>query len=143
MKKITIYYPNNEILEYQKTYTYNNLHMHQYYTNKCLNCPNQIQCTGKDRLRVITDYGDVLSKQMALKMESKKGKIEFAKRKQTVQWPFGNIKQNLKHTEYNTREIKQKKTENNLICISHNIKRIKTHQTQKQKLQNPTKIPNT
>ncbi len=119
--------PNNEKLEYQKTYNYNNATMRQYYTNKCLNCPNQLECTGKDRLRVITDYGDVLSKRMALKMETEKGKNEFAKRKQTVEWPFGNIKQNLKHTEYLTRGIQQTQTENNLICISHNIKRIHNH----------------
>jgi transposase len=71
--------PNNEKLEYKKTYKYNDINMRQYYTNKCLNCPNQLECTGKDRLRIITDYGDVLSKRMALKMESENGKIEFAK----------------------------------------------------------------
>ena len=98
--------------------------MHQYYTNKCLKCPNQLECAGKSRFRIITDYGDVLSKRMALKMETEKGKIEFAKRKMTVEWPFGNIKQNLKYTEYLTRGKKQTQTENNLICISHNIKRI-------------------
>jgi transposase len=105
--------------------------MRQYYTNKCKNCPNQIECTGKDRFKIITDYNDVLSKQMALKMDTEKGKLEFAKRKMTVEWPFGNIKQNLKHTEYLTRGIQQTQTENNLICISHNIKRIhkETNQT--------------
>ena len=61
---------------------------------------------------------------MALKMETEKGKIEFAKRKMTVEWPFGNIKENLKYTEYLTRGIKQTQIENNLISISHNIKRI-------------------
>jgi transposase len=122
--------PNNEKLEYKKTYQYNNIHMRQYYTNKCLNCTNQLECTGKNRVRIITDYGDVLSKRMALKMETEKGKIEFAKRKMTVEWPFGNIKENLKYTEYLTRGIPQTQTENNLISISHNIKRIHKHQTQ-------------
>src|SRR5664280_2333943 len=116
--------PNNEILKYKKTYQYNNINMRQYYTNKCLNCLNQLECTGKNRIRIITDYGDVLSKRMALKMETEKGKLEFAKRKMTVEWPFGNIKENLKYTEYLTRGIKQTQVENNLISISHNIKRI-------------------
>ena len=116
--------PNNEILEYKKTYQYNNINMRQYYTNKCLNCPNQLECTGKNRIRIITDYANVLTKRMALKMETEKGKIEFAKRKMTVEWPFGNIKENLKYTEYLTRGVKQTQTENNLISISHNIKRI-------------------
>ena len=135
--------PNNEKLEYKKTYNYNNVNMRQYYTNKCLNCQNQVECAGKDRFKIITDYGDVLSKRMALKMETENGKIEFAKRKQTVEWPFGNIKQNLKHTEYLTRGIKQTQTENNLICISHNIKRIHNQQKQQIKTKNQTNLINT
>ena len=135
--------PSNEKLKYKKTYNYNNVTMRQYYTNKCLNCLNQLECAGKDRYKIITDYGDVLSKRMALKMETEKGKIEFAKRKQTVEWPFGNIKQNLKHTEYLTRGIKQTLTENNLICISHNIKRIHNQQLKQNNPKNYTNLTNT
>jgi len=74
---------------------------------------------------------------MALKMETEKGKIEFAKRKMTVEWPFGNIKENLKYTEYLTRGIKQTQVENNLISISHNIKRIFNTITKKIQTNNP------
>jgi hypothetical protein len=98
--------------------------MHQYYCNGCLKCSDQEKCVGKDRVRVITDYGDVLSKQMALKMESTNGKLEFAKRKEAVEWQFGNIKQNLKYIEFITRGIIQTNTEINLINTVHNIKRI-------------------
>lgn len=79
---------------------------------------------GKNRLRVITDYGGVLAKKMAFKMETSEGKKEFAKRKETVEWPFGNIKQNMKYTEFLTRGLKQTITEKNLLNISQNIKRI-------------------
>jgi hypothetical protein len=63
------------------------------------------------------------------------------KRKETVEWPFGNIKQNLKFTEYYTRGLKQIQTENNLIYISHNLKRIFNTITKplKQILPNTTK----
>jgi len=132
--------PNNEILKYKKTYKYNNVNMRQYYTNKCLKCVNQLECTGSNRVKIITDYGSVLSKRMALKMETEKGKIEFAKRKMTVEWPFGNMKENLKYTEYITRGITQTQTENNLISISHNIKRIKNQKINKNKTNNQ---PNT
>jgi transposase len=67
--------PNNEKLKYKKTYNYNNINMRQYYTNKCLNCPNQLECAGKDRYKIITDYGDISSKRMASKMETDNGKI--------------------------------------------------------------------
>ena len=77
--------PNKEKLKYKKTYNYNNVNMRQYYTNKCLNCPNKLEYAEKDRIKIITDYSDILSKRMTLKMETKNGKIEFAKRKQTVE----------------------------------------------------------
>ena len=134
--------PNNQILKYKQTYQYNNINIRQYYTNKCLKCTNQLECAGKNRVRIITDYGNVLSKRMALKMESEKGKIEFAKRKETVEWPFGNIKQNLKYTEYLTRGIPKTQTENNLICTSHNIKRIYNHQKQEIKTKYQTNLTN-
>ena len=132
--------PNNQTLKYKKTYKYNNVNMRQYYTNKCLKCINQLECTGANRVRIITDYGSVLSKRMALKMETENGKTEFAKRKMTVEWPFGNIKENLKYTEYLTRGIKQIQTENNLISISHNIKRIHNQKLNKNQ---PNNQPNT
>lgn len=116
--------PNDKKLTYQKTYKYKNARMRQYYCNDCLNCKDQLKCVGKDRLRVITDYGDDLTKQMTRKMETPRGKQEFAKRKQAVEWPFGNIKKNMKYTQFNTRGIHQIQTEKHLINISHNIKRI-------------------
>ncbi|MDH7518091.1 MAG: IS1182 family transposase [Candidatus Thermoplasmatota archaeon] len=128
--------PNNKKLAYQKTYKYKDAHMRQYYCNDCLKCCDQLECVGKDRLRVITDYGGVLSKRMALKMETPEGKYEFSKRKQAVEWPFGNIKENLKFTEFFTRGIRQTQTEKNLLSISHNLKRIHNEK------QNETEINN-
>ncbi len=123
--------PNNKQLKYKKTYSYKEVLMRQYYCSDCLKCSDQEKCVGKDRVRIITDYGDVLSKNMALKMETTNGKLEFAKRKETVEWPFGNIKQNLKYTEFITRGLSQTTTEKNLINAAHNIKRIHTEiQTQ-------------
>lgn len=122
--------PNNRKLPYQKTYKYDRVSMRQYYCSDCLRCPDQPECVGKNRVRIITNYGNVLAKQMAWKMETPEGKKEFAKRKQTVEWPFGNIKQNLKYTEFITRGISQTITEKNLLNISHNIRRIYNIQNQ-------------
>ena len=61
---------------------------------------------------------------MELKMETPEAKLEFAKRKETVEWPFGNIKQNLNFNEFYTRGLKQTETEKNLLNFSHNTKRI-------------------
>lgn len=110
--------------------------MRQYYCNDCLNCQYQGICAGENRLRVITDYGGVLSKRMALKMETNQGKEEFGKRKQTVEWPFSNIKENLRYTEFLTHGMNGIETEKNLINISHNIKRIYNHNKYKINRQN-------
>jgi len=122
--------PNNKMLPYRKTYEYNGVFMRQYYCSDCLRCSDQEKCVGKNRVRIITDYGGVLAKQMAWKMETPEGKKEFAKRKEAAEWPFGNIKKNLKYTEFLTRGIKQTITEKNLLSISHNIKRIYNIQNQ-------------
>src|SRR5665647_791504 len=76
---------------------------------------------------------------MPLKMETPEAKLEFAKRKETIEWPFGNIKQNLKFTKYYTRELKQIQTKNNLIYISHNLKRILQHNNKTTKTNTPQK----
>jgi transposase len=36
--------------------------------------------------------------------------LEYTKRKEAVEWLFGNLKQNLKFTEYYTRGIEQIET---------------------------------
>jgi len=125
--------PNNKKLPYQKTYEYNNKIRRQYYCNDCINCPDRLKCAGKNRVRVITDYGGVLSKRMELKMQTPEAKLEFAKRKEAAEWPFGNIKQNLKFNEFYTRGLAQTETEKNLLVISHNIKRIQNHFLKKRK----------
>lgn len=123
--------PKNKILPYRETYTYNSVSRRQYYCSDCLRCPDQRECVGKNRVRIITDYGGVLAKQMAWKMETPAGKKEFAKRKEAVEWPFGNIKYNLKYNEFLKRGITKTETEKSLLCISHNSKRI--HNILKQK----------
>jgi hypothetical protein len=130
--------PNNQKLPYQKTYEYNNNLREQYYTNKCLKCSDQHECAGKNRFKIITAYGGELPRKMELKMETPESKLEYAKRKETVEWPFGNLKQNLKFIEYYTRGIEQILTENNLIYIAHNIKRIFNEITQQTQPKNTT-----
>jgi transposase len=116
--------PNNKTLPYRKTYTYNGVSRRQYYCSDCLRCPDQHECVGKNRVRIITDYGGVLAEQMTVKMETPEGKLEYAKRKEAVEWPFGNIKYNLKYNEFLKRGRTKTNTEKSLLCISHNSKRI-------------------
>ncbi|HHY00672.1 MAG TPA: hypothetical protein GX531_04785 [Methanothermobacter sp.] len=70
---------------------------------------DQGKCVDKDRVSVITDYDDVLAKQMARKMETTNGKLKFVKRIETVEWLFGNIKTKFKAHRISNTRINRKK----------------------------------
>jgi len=52
--------------------------MRHYYTNKCLNCSNQIKYMGQNCLRVVNKLWLCITKAKTLKMETEKGKIVFS-----------------------------------------------------------------
>ena len=96
--------PHGEILPRKGEYEYNGKPLYTYYGANCTECPFRAECSGEGRRRVITsdDY-EAERRRMAAKMRSEEGKEEYKKRKETVEWPFGNIKHNLKFREFLTR----------------------------------------
>jgi len=115
--------PNGEMLSRKGGYEYNGKPLYTYYGANCTACPFRAECAGEGRRRVITsdDY-EAERRRMAAKMRSEEGKEEYKKRKETVEWPFGNIKHNLKFREFLTRGIGSVKIEHNLVCTAHNLK---------------------
>ncbi|MDI6886549.1 MAG: IS1182 family transposase [archaeon] len=115
--------PNGEVLTRKGEYEYNGKPLYTYYGANCTECPYRSECAGEQRRRVITsdDY-EAERRRMAAKMQSEEGKEEYKKRKETVEWPFGNIKHNLKFREFLTRGIEKVRTEHNLVCTAHNLK---------------------
>jgi len=69
--------------------------------------------------KITSDDYEAKRRRMADKMRSGEGRIK--KRKETVEWPFGNIKQNPGVREFLTWGLKNVKIEFNLTCISHNL----------------------
>jgi hypothetical protein len=79
----------------------------------------------KSKIRVITSDGyEGERRRMAAKMQSEAGKDEYKKRKEAVEWPFGNIKHNLKFREFLTRGLEKVQLEHNLACTAHNLRVI-------------------
>jgi transposase len=115
--------PNGEILTRKGEYEYKGKQQYSYYGANCGECQFREECAGKSKKRKITsdDY-EAERRRMAGKMCSEKGKEEYKKRKETVEWPFGNIKQNLKFREFHTRGIENVRIEHNLVCSAHNLK---------------------
>lgn len=117
--------PQGGVLTRRGEYEYKGKQRYTYYGTKCRECPYRVECAGKSKTRVITSDGyEAERRRMAAKMRSDAGKEEYSKRKETVEWPFGNIKQNLKFREFLTRRVEGVKTEHNLVCTAHNLKVI-------------------
>jgi len=117
--------PNGEILSRKGEYEYNGKPLYAYYGANCGECPFRSECTGKGKKRTITSDGyEGERRRMAAKMRLDTGKAEYKKRTETVEWIFGNIKQNMKFREFLTRGLESVRTEYNLVCSAHNLKII-------------------
>jgi len=116
--------PQGQVLTCKGVYKGNNdTTRYAYYSTGCHKCSHQVECAGKNRVKVITSLGyEAERKRMDAKMQSKEGIKEYRKRGETVEWPFGNIKQNMRFKEFMTRGIENVKNEHNLICMAHNFK---------------------
>jgi len=115
--------PQGRMLTRKGEYEYNGKTQYAYYGAACSVCPVQSACAGRNKWRVITSDGyEAERKRMKVKMQSEQGKKEYRKRGVTVEWPFGDIKQNLGLREFLTRGLLNVKTEHNLVCTAHNMK---------------------
>jgi transposase len=115
--------PNGDVLVRKGEYMVKGKLQYSYYGANCSECPFQAECAGKGKRRKITgDEYEAERRRMAAKMQSEAGKEEYKKRKATVEWPFGNIKYNMKFREFLTRGIENVRNEFNLVCTAHNMK---------------------
>ena len=121
--------PNDEKLVFKYKY-YNNYQkkMFRVYCGEtCINCPYNNQCIKESRVdhkRIKVNEYEKYRKRMADKMESKEANEKLGLRSRTVEHPFGDIKYNMGLSEFVTRGLNKVKTEFNLGCIAHNIKKI-------------------
>ena len=117
--------PNGGILSRRGEYEYKGKPVHAYYGANCGECPFRSECAGEGKKRVITSAGyEAERRRMAAKMRLDTGKAEYKKRSETVEWIFGNIKQNMKFREFLTLGLESVRTEYNLVCSAHNLKII-------------------
>jgi len=114
--------PTGELLTRKGEYTLkkSGKKIYAYYGANCQKCPVQLECAKHEKhKRPITcnKYEPELQK-MARKMETKtRERWNTQKKKQAAEYPFENIKYNMKYTEFLTREISKNKVEQNLLNI--------------------------
>jgi transposase len=120
--------PNGEKLPFEYDYfdKFKGKDMRIYQGANCLGCALNPQCVkSKYGVKVIkSDEFEKERRDMAVKLKSEEGKRKYNIRIITVEYPFGNIKQNIGLREFLTRGVKKVKTEFNLACIAHNLRRI-------------------
>jgi len=115
--------PGGEFLIRKGEYEYKGKRVYVYYGANCRDCPFRSDCAGEGQQRVITsDEYEAERRRMAAKMRTAEGKEEYGKRKEAVEWPFGNIKHNLKFRGFLTRGIGNVRIAHNLVCTAHNLK---------------------
>lgn len=99
--------PEGEVLTRKGAYELDNKVQYAYYGADCRKCTHKQECVGKTGgTRVITsDEYETERRRMCGKMQTKEGKEEYKKRGESVEWVFGNIKQNIGLREFLTRGI--------------------------------------
>lgn len=65
---------------------------------------------------------------MEAKLDSETGAASYAKRKITVEPVFGNLKANLRFRRFSRRSLPAATSEWRLICATHNLLKLRTHQ---------------
>lgn len=117
--------PQGKQLTHRHSYVDGRTLVKVYETSECRQCPAKELCTkSKKNGRNIKSRGDeMLRIEMYQKVRSEKGKERYKLRKR-VESHFGDIKQNGGLREFLTRGLSSVRTEFNLACTAHNLKRI-------------------
>lgn len=117
--------PQGKQLTHKNSYVDRNTLVKVYETPECRQCPARELCTkSKKNGRKIKSRGDELLRiEMQQRVRSEKGKEKYKLRKR-IEPHFGDIKQNGGLREFLTRGLCSVRTEFNLACTAHNLKRI-------------------
>jgi len=99
-----------------------------YNALACYHCQHRKLCTkSKNKFRSLTVREDELILLKAkTKIRSEAGYMLYKKRMKIVEPIFGNIKFNKKFTQFTVRGLKQVNAQFLLVCLVHNIEKIKT-----------------
>lgn len=97
-----------------------------YRAHGCLQCSHQKSCTqSKSGVRYLkADLHQQLARAMYAKMETGKAQEIYKLRAQTVEPAIGDIKYNKGLVQFLTRGLETVKTEFDLACIAHNLRKI-------------------
>lgn len=95
-----------------------------YRGTQCSKCPSKLLCTKGKARQIHVENRTHLRTQIRKLLDSPEGKKIYSLRQQIIEPIFGNIKHNLKYTMLHLRTLQKVNAEWQLICLTHNIKKI-------------------
>ena len=100
-----------------------------YKCNDCLGCERKEECTKAEYRTISLDPREYLMQKMRDRLDTKEGKKKYGKRKYLVEPVFGDMKYNRNMRVLLLRGKLKAKGEFLMMCIAHNLKKIRKYLT--------------
>lgn len=96
--------------------------INRYWSSDCPGCPIKEKCTPSDYRRVSRWEHEATLEAMQRRLDIQPGAMKL--RRQTVEHPFGTLKDWMGATHFLTRTLEQVSTEMSLHVLAYNLKRV-------------------
>ena len=114
--------PAGEVLIWRYTNVEKGLTLHRYWSSKCRGCAMKPQCTPSTERRVRRWEHEAVLEAMQDRLSNAPEMMRI--RKQTVEHPFGTLKQWMGATHFLTRKLNGVSAEMSLNVLAYNLKRV-------------------
>lgn len=114
--------PAGEALIWRFSSVEKGMKLHRYWSSKCQSCALKSQCTPSKERRVRRWEHEFVLEEMQNRLSNAPEMIRV--RKQTVEHPFGTLKQWMGATHFLTRKLAGVSTEMSLNVLAYNLKRV-------------------
>ncbi len=98
------------------------LTLHKYWSSHCPNCSMKSQCTTSPYRRVTRWEHEAVLEAAEARLDREPERMRM--RRQTVEHPFGTLKAWMGYTHFQTKTLKQVRTEMSLHVLAYNFKRV-------------------
>jgi transposase len=114
--------PAGEALIWRFSSVEKGMKLHRYWSSKCQSCALKPQCTPSKERRVRRWEHEFVLEEMQNRLSNAPEMMRI--RKQTVEHPFGTLKQWMGATHFLTRKLAGVSTEMSLNVLAYNLKRV-------------------
>ena len=98
------------------------LTLHKYWSSHCPTCPIKSQCTTSQYRRITRWEHEAVLEATEARLDREPERMRT--RRQTVEHPFGTLKAWMGYTHFQTKTLKQVRTEMSLHVLAYNFKRV-------------------